>query len=135
MLYQGNLPETIDFGRGVRFKLKDKLLPGKTLFICGRHSQNRIAEEFGDFGMDFEVAVVSGELPLDELENILDFARKIKCVNFIGWGGGSALDCAKAIAAMVDAPGGAADYFYGKLQFVHHHSLEAHKVAPHIVRW
>ena len=116
MLYQGNLPETIDFGRGVRFKLKDKLLPGKTLFICGRHSRSRIVEEFGRIMPDFEVAVVSGELPLDELENILSFARKIKCVNFIGWGGGSALDCAKAVAALAEAPGAAEDYFYNRVQ-------------------
>ena len=116
MLYQGNLPETIRFGRGVRFQLKDILSPGRTLFICGTHSEERIEAEWKDSGIGFDLVTVSGELPLAALENILIMARRLNYRNFIGWGGGSAMDCAKAIAAMVDAPGGAADYFYGKLQ-------------------
>ena len=116
MSYNGNLPEIIRFGRGVRFQLENSLLSGKTLFICGRHSVSRIKSEWGNSGIDFETVTVSGELPLDELENILSFARKLDCRNFIGWGGGSAMDCAKAAAALTDAPGIAADYFYNRAQ-------------------
>lgn len=116
MSYNGNLPEIIRFGRGVRFQLADFLLSGKTLFICGRHSVDRIRAEWESSGINFETVTVSGELPLDELENILSFARRFDCRNFIGWGGGSAMDCAKAVAALVEAPGIAADHFYNRLQ-------------------
>lgn len=116
MLYQGNLPEIIRFGRRVRFQLQDNLLPGKVLFVCGKHSVARITEEWGNSGIDFEIMTVSGELPLHELETILVAARQLKCRNFIGWGGGSAMDCAKALAALSDAPGCAADYFYNRSQ-------------------
>lgn len=116
MSYNGNLPEIIRFGRGVRFLLENFLLPGKALFICGRHSVKRIRDEWENPGVDFEIVTVSGELPLDELENILSFARRFDCRNFIGWGGGSAMDCAKAVAALVEAPGTAADYFYNRAQ-------------------
>ena len=116
MSYLGNLPEMIRFGRGVRFQLKDILFPGRTLFICGTHSEERIEAEWKDSGIKFDLVTVSGELPLAELENILVMARKLNYRNFIGWGGGSAMDCAKAVAAIADAPGRAADYFYNKLQ-------------------
>ena len=116
MSYLGNLPEMIRFGRGVRFQLKDILFPGRTLFICGTHSEERIDAEWKDSGIKFDLVTVSGELPLAELENILVMARKLNYRNFIGWGGGSAMDCAKAVAAIADAPGRAADYFYNKLQ-------------------
>ena len=116
MLYQGNLPVTIRFGRRVRFQLQDELLPGKVLFICGRHSVARIKDEWGNSGIDFEIMTVSGELPLHELENILQTSRQLECRNFIGWGGGSVMDCAKALAALNDAPGIAEDYFYNRAQ-------------------
>ena len=114
--YSAAIPENIRFGYGVRFCLKEFLLPGKTLFICGKHSVSRIQTEFSDTGIDFDFMTVSGELPLDELENILVTARKENYRNFIGWGGGSAVDCAKAIAALVGAAGPAADYFYNRRQ-------------------
>ena len=115
-VYSAAIPEDIRFGRGVRFSLQEKLLPGKSLFICGRHSLARIGREFADSGIEFDIMTVSGELPLDELEKILIAARTEKYRNFIGWGGGSAVDCAKAIAALADAEGPAADYFYNRRQ-------------------
>lgn len=116
MSYNGNLPETIRFGRGVRFQLKDMLIPGRTLFICGAHSEARIEAEWLDSGIGFDLVIVPGELPLAKLESILVLARKCGYRNIIGWGGGSAMDCAKAVAALLEAPGCAADYFYGRVQ-------------------
>lgn len=116
MSYSAAIPEDIRFGQGVRYGLKDRLLPGKVLFICGRHSQAQIVREWNSAGIDFDVMTVSGELPLNELEDILTAVRKKNYRNFIGWGGGSALDCAKAVAALADAPGCAEDYFYGRRQ-------------------
>lgn len=115
-VYSAAIPGDIRFGNGVRFELKKNLLSGKTLFICGRHSAARIREEFKSDDFEFDILTVSGELPLDELENILLSVRSVNYRNFIGWGGGSAVDCAKAIAALAGAPGRAADYFYNKLQ-------------------
>ena len=43
-------------------------------------------------GTDFDIVTVSGELPLNELEDILSLARKENYRNFIGWGGGSLKD-------------------------------------------
>ena len=86
MSYNGNLPEIIRFGRGVRFQLADFLLSGKTLFICGRHSVDRIRAEWESSGINFEIVTVSGELPLDELENILSFARRFDCRNSFMFG-------------------------------------------------
>ena len=114
--YSAAIPGDIRFGNGVRFCLKDNLLSGDTLFICGRHSLCRIEKEFGNSGFAFDIMTVSGELPLDELETVLIAVRKKNYRNFIGWGGGSAVDCAKAIAALAESPGCAADYFYNRSQ-------------------
>ncbi|MBE6390779.1 MAG: iron-containing alcohol dehydrogenase [Lentisphaerae bacterium] len=116
MPYSAAIPEDIRFGYGVRFCLREFLLPGRTLFICGKHSELRIREEWNNSGIDFDIVTVSGELPLNELEDILSLVRKENYRNFIGWGGGSAVDCAKAVAALTGAPGCGADYFYRRRQ-------------------
>ena len=115
VLFSGQLPEIIRFGRGCRHQLRSLLPPGNTLVVCGRHSLERVRRELGMI-RQCTFAVVSGELPLHELEAIVGSARRDSCRNFIGWGGGSAMDCAKAAAALTDAPLAVEDYFYNRAE-------------------
>ena len=110
VLFSGQLPEIIRFGRGCRRQLFSLLPPGRIMVVCGRHSLELIRREFGNI-REYSTAVVSGELPLRELEAVIEAARRDGCCNFIGWGGGSCIDGAKTVAALLDMPLSAAEAF------------------------
>ena len=55
-----------------------------------------------------------GEPTLDNVEDILQVARGHGAEWIAGVGGGSVLDCAKAAAGLLDAPGSVADYHAGR---------------------
>ena len=119
MEYIFSLPETVIVERKVRYKVADYLVPGNILIISGKHSQNIIKndvlaslEKFGEVTLFSDMP---GELPLSFLENVLAIARKKKVTNIIGWGGGSAIDAAKAVAALIELEGSCEDYFYDVL--------------------
>jgi alcohol dehydrogenase class IV len=57
---------------------------------------------------------VTGEAELPIVQQGIDLARREQCEVFIGLGGGSAIDTAKAIAGMVDLPGHVQEYHQGR---------------------
>ena len=119
MKYEAELPGIIKFGPGIR-RLLPSLLPrdgGAVMVICGRHSRRRIETELPPALPDRRLVVfdaVPAELPLDTLYGILAAAREAGATAVVGWGGGSAIDAAKAAAALLDAPETITDCFYGK---------------------
>ncbi len=118
MNFEINLPEKIHFARQCRFTLPGILPAGNLLFICGKHAKKRIQEEMLPLLADRKVIIstgFSGEPLLSEVEEVLSLARKENISAVIGWGGGSAMDGAKAVAALLHESGSVADYFYGKL--------------------
>lgn len=118
MNFDINLPEKIHFYRQCRFALPGILPAGNVLFICGKHAKKRIQQEMLPLLADRKVIVstaFSGEPLLSEVEEVLSFARKENISAVIGWGGGSAMDGAKAVAALLHESGSVADHFYGKV--------------------
>ena len=112
MLFNGSIPENIHFGRKCRHLWKNFLIPGKVLLVCGRHSVPILQAETAALEQECKIVTVSGELPLSEIEAILNSVKNDGFTNIVGWGGGSAMDGAKALAALITAPLPAAEYFY-----------------------
>ncbi len=119
MKYETLLPSDIRFGNGIRNKLPEIVPPGAVLIVCGRHAaaqiKNEIVPHLGNRECVF-APPVSPELPLSEVAAIVEIARKINAVNFIGWGGGSAMDCAKAVAALSATDADVKDCFYNRAE-------------------
>lgn len=119
MRFEKELPGDIRFGNGVRHLLPGLLPPGKTLVIGGRHAHPEIRMELRAELSDHRATLappVSPELPLDEVAATVKLARELRAVNFVGWGGGSAMDCAKAVAALAGCDADVAECFYGRAQ-------------------
>ena len=119
MLFSLTLPEVIRFGRGVRFQLPGLLPQGRILFVSGRHGEAEIIRDmFPLLGSDrcTVFTIPAGEPELSTLDEILDLTRKIHFSAIVGWGGGSAMDLAKAVAALFGEDAPAAEYFYGRRQ-------------------
>ena len=117
MNYQLQLPEKIIFGRGTRKQLASVLPHGPVLFVTGAHFAARVETEFLPDLAGRPCRIVSGihpEPPLDDVERVRQAAREINATAIVGIGGGSAMDCAKAAAALLPESGTVADYFYGK---------------------
>ncbi|MBQ9776309.1 MAG: iron-containing alcohol dehydrogenase [Lentisphaeria bacterium] len=115
--YSLSYPGKIIFGNGERRQLPSLLPAGAVLVICGRHSRKRIADELLPLlnGRKTELlSDINPEVPISDVIRACDAARRICASAVIGWGGGSAIDCAKAVAALAPCDGNAADYFYGR---------------------
>ena len=120
MEYTFSLPETVKVERKVRYKVAEYLVPGNILIICGKHSENTIKNDIipslAKYGEVTLFSTMPKELPLSFLEDVLTIAREKHVTNIIGWGGGSAIDAAKAVAALVELTGSCEDYFYDRLK-------------------
>ena len=117
MKFEIDLPGDIRFARKCRFALPSLLPEGNVLFICGKHSVERIKKEMLPLLNGRKVIVsadFSGEPLLSEVESVLSLARKENVQAVIGWGGGSAMDGAKAVAALLHEKQSVAEYFYGR---------------------
>lgn len=69
-----------------------------------------IAEVLTARGLDFVTLPVNGEPTVDEIRRGTQYARENHCDLIIGFGGGSALDTGKAIAAFLTNTGDITDY-------------------------
>lgn len=115
--YSLSYPGKIIFGNGERKQLSSFLPDGALLVICGKHSRKRITEELLPLLTDRQVELIADinpEVPIADVKRACNAARQIKASAVIGWGGGSAIDCAKAVAALSPCDGDEADYFYGR---------------------
>jgi len=112
-----HLPAKILFGCGERRALPGLLPPGNVLIVAGRHSKGRIETELLPALKGRETLLVTDvqpEPPLADVERAVTLGRELGAECVIGWGGGSAIDAAKAAAALMRQPGSVADYFYGR---------------------
>ena len=114
-----NYPRNIVFGTGTLNSLSSHV-PAKfrLLIACGQHSiKNGLAEKLRKLLSDSETAVcvLNGhEAPLEDVDRLIDTARKFAAQGIIAIGGGSVLDSAKTAAALAPLEGTVRDYFTGK---------------------
>ncbi|MGD0744660.1 MAG: iron-containing alcohol dehydrogenase [Verrucomicrobiota bacterium] len=84
----------------------------RALVVTGRDANRAgpLLEILRETGVDAATFSVAGEPELARIEQGTARAKKEKCGMVIGFGGGSALDAAKAVAAMLANDGGLLDY-------------------------
>ncbi len=112
--FEFRLPGRVLFGRG-RLSEAGKLAGdwGRFAFVVTGSSSQRAAPLVNlleGAGLKVELLAVAGEPTLAAIESGVDRARKSGADLVIGFGGGSALDAAKAIAALATNPGSILDY-------------------------
>ena len=89
-----------------------KELGAQALVVTGRDSRRAqpLAELLREAGVDSICFPVQGEPDLETVRQGTAMARGERCDLVLGFGGGSALDAGKAIAAMLANPGGLLNY-------------------------
>jgi alcohol dehydrogenase class IV len=106
--------DRIVFGVGAAARLGQLAVPlgRKALVVTGRDPARfgRVLATLDAAGVPRVAWSVPGEPTVEEVERAVVFARAEGCELVIGLGGGSAIDAAKAIAALVTNPGDAIDY-------------------------
>lgn len=107
-------PTRIVFGPGTMEQVGGIILAQgqRALVISGRHPDRAepLLRRLDAAGVVTEVCPIPGEPTLTDVAQGVDLARQAGCDCVIGMGGGSALDAAKAIAAMTTNPGDVLDY-------------------------
>lgn len=112
--YSVTLPGTVKFGENILQELPLCLPPGgRVLAVTGSHCRERVAALLPGAVM---APPVQAELPLDDVEMLLDLARREQVSTVVAVGGGSVMDAGKAVAALLPLQGSAKEYFYGKRQ-------------------
>jgi alcohol dehydrogenase class IV len=118
VLFEFNSPTRIVFGPGVLATLPDQVGPlgRRALLVVGSRTLAlegavaRLGDALASKGVDPLVFEVSGEPDVPTVERGARLARDERCDAVVGLGGGSALDAAKAVAALATNPEGALAY-------------------------
>ena len=89
-----------------------KPMGDKVLLSSGmsEESTETVMDLLNDEGLDVTVFYVFGEPSIEGISEGLELARSKQCNIVVGFGGGSAMDTAKAIAAMLSNSGDVLDY-------------------------
>lgn len=122
MMFQMNSPTPIHFGCGLFDRLAEFPLPGRHALIV--LSDDHIAQRFSLLdhltaqldAMGITYSIFDGVQPNPVVENVMDgaaTARTNLCDFIIGFGGGSVMDCAKAISLLATNDGNYWDYVAG----------------------
>lgn len=84
----------------------------RALFVTGKNPDraHSYADCVGANGATTRIFSVSGEPTIQAVESGVDAARKFNADLIVGFGGGSAIDASKAIAALTTNPGEPLDY-------------------------
>lgn len=114
MSFEFTTSRQIIFGEGSLSKVKN-LAPGfgtKAFIVTGSGSVSLAPLEttLQDAGVTAEVFRVQHEPDVATINAGLELAKKSSCDFVIGFGGGSSIDAAKAVAAMMTNPGSLMDY-------------------------
>ena len=121
-LFSMNFPQNIQFGYGAFSKLETMPVEGKrAMIVTGGKSMEKAGFLSAAGAMlnarGIEPLVFNGvepEVSVDTVDKAANFARKNKADLFIGLGGGSAIDCAKAVAGIYKGKQGVRDFLDGK---------------------
>lgn len=104
----------IVFGEGERHKAAHLAAEfGERAFVVVGHSghdSQQLQRDLTVAGIEVSHYEVNGEPTIDVIREATKQARRSECDLVIGFGGGSALDTAKAIGAMLANPGEVSDY-------------------------
>lgn len=123
--YQIQIPTDIYFGRGIweeALKSIEFLIKGNVLIVTTGRSLIRLGyleklkRQIGQYPMVENVLIfdrVSANPKLSEVREGIESAKRYKADVIIGFGGGSALDMAKAVAAGSGTDDSIDEYFYG----------------------
>lgn len=87
-------------------------LGSRALFVTGRNAERAQphADQAAANGVATEIFTVDGEPTIANVQRGVEATRKFKADLIVGFGGGSAIDAAKAIAALATNPGEPLDY-------------------------
>jgi alcohol dehydrogenase class IV len=122
----------IVFGPGAASRLgaNVKSLGPLALVVTGRNPQRaeNLLSNLSESGVSTVVYSVTGEPEISTVENGAALAKKEHCDFVIGFGGGSVIDAAKAVAAMMTNEGEVLDY----LEIIGHGKALTQRSAPFI---
>src|SRR5882762_7106863 len=114
MRFEFATPTRIIFGAGTVRETGSlaKQFGRKALVVTGRDPTRaeRLLGDLRDQGLEAFTFSVFGEPEVETVEQGVRLAKRQQCELVIGFGGGSALDASKAIAALVTNPGELLDY-------------------------
>jgi alcohol dehydrogenase class IV len=114
MKFEFATAERIMFGPGVLEEAGEKMasMGTRAFIVTGWSARNakRLIEILSDKGVQGFTFSVRGEPTISAVQTGVDLARQFKSDLVIGIGGGSALDCGKAVAALFTNPGEVLDY-------------------------
>lgn len=121
MLFNFSMPVKVIFGEG-RVKEISSMVPGQEVMIVTDRVLSKLgmADRLKEHLKYSQVTVFDEVEPNPECKTInaaVDLARKNKISCVIGLGGGSSMDAAKAVSALISNEGKLEDYWHGMAQF------------------
>jgi alcohol dehydrogenase class IV len=119
MSYELRFPGETVFGEHTFAGLAARLpAAGGVLIVGGRHAESRARELQAQLtGRRTAVRCdVTPELPLADVDRLIEAGRAIDAAVVVAIGGGSAIDAGKVTAALLPLAGSCADYFYHRRQ-------------------
>ncbi len=112
----GEVARELLYRRGMQDGYGPQPLEGATAFVVTGSSPERVSAAFASLeraGFGIERYTIRGEPSFDEARDATACAKRAEASIVVGIGGGSALDLAKVVAALLTNPGDPLDYVEG----------------------
>ncbi|HCE59054.1 MAG TPA: alcohol dehydrogenase [Prolixibacteraceae bacterium] len=112
--FESAVPTRIIFGCGSLGKVPELVAKSgkRALIVTGASRRNAVelAEKLTQTGISSQIFSVSGEPTTTDIKSAVSLVLQNNCDVIVGLGGGSAIDAAKATAALATNPGDITDY-------------------------